>query len=278
MSVHFPVKECCEFFCLARSSYYRQPQPQPKPQDAPLRRHIKDVAARFAVQRYGSRRVTGQLALAPYNMRVGRNRVRRLMGEMGYLQEPKRRRGTTNSKHGYGRYANLVKGIKAQRPEHIWAADITQFSLRSRQAYLAIIMDLHTRAIRGWALSWSQSQQLTLDALDMAMDRHGAPDIHHSDQGSQYAASKYIKRLTDAGAKVSMAGTGKPQENGYAERLIRTIKEEEVIPDDYQTLTEARAALGRFIEVVYMRLRVHSALGYLPPARFEAEWRKQNTP
>ena len=273
MSEAFPVTACCEVVGLSRSSYYRLERP--KADDEDLRRAIKDLAGKHP--RYGSRRITAQLALAPYELRVGRNRVRELMAEMNLLVKAKRGRGTTNSKHAYRRYPNLVKGRQAARPNEIWASDITCIRLGTRHVYLAIVMDVYTRAIQGWQISRSAGQQLTLDALRMALDKRGAPDIHHSDRGGQYAAKAYVAVLEKAGAKISMAAAGKPSENGYVERVIRTIKEEEVYLNDYRTLDEAREQIGHFIDLVYRHERIHSALGYQTPARFEAEWR-QNTP
>ena len=273
MSAEFPVKACCEFFGLSRSAYYRPPAP--KAADEGLRGAIKDIAG--ANPLYGSRRITAQLARPPYEVRVGRNRVRRLMAEMNLRVKGKRGKGATNSKHGYRRYPNLVKGRKATRPDEIWVADITYIRLRSGEAWLAIIMDVFTRAIRGWALRSKTGQALTLEALNMALDKHSAPAVHHSDQGGEYAANKYVALLEDAGTKISMAAAGKPSENGFAERVIRTIKEEEVYLSEYRTLAEARAEIGRFIDEVYRHKRIHSALGYKTPAQFEAEWRP-NTP
>ncbi len=273
LSKVYPVKACCELLGLPRSSYYRPARP-PKPADDSLRRAIKDIAGQHP--RYGSRRITAQLALPPYELRIGRNRVRRLMAEMNLLVKVKRSRSTTNSKHGYRRYPNLVKGRKATRPEEIWVSDITYIRLRSDDVHLAIVMDVFTRAIRGWQLSWSQSQTLTLGALQRAMDRHGAPAIHHSDQGTQYACKAYVAALESAGTKISMAAVGKPSDNGHAERVIRTIKEEEVYLSEYQSLAEARAEIGHFIDQVYRHKRIHSALDYQTPAQFEAEWRQRS--
>ena len=111
---------------------------------------------------------------------------------MNLLVKAKRGRGTTNSKHAYRRYPNLVKGRQAARPNEIWASDITCIRLGARHVYLAIVMDVYTRAIQGWQISRSAGQQLTLDALRMALDKRGAPDIHHSDRGGQYAAKAYV--------------------------------------------------------------------------------------
>ena len=160
----------------------------------------------------------------------------------------------------------------------IWVANITYLRLRSNFIYLAVAMDVFTRLVRGWHLCWSSGQGLTLAALHKALQDHPAPEIHHSDQGAQYAAKDYVNVLRDAGTQISMAAAGEPSENGYAERLIRTIKEEEVYLSDYQCLEEARQQLGHFINVVYHRERLHSALDYQTPAEFEAQWLQRNPP
>jgi transposase InsO family protein len=135
-------------------------------------------------------------------------------------------------------------------------------------------LDVFTRGIRGWEMGRSLDGSLTLAALGRAL-RRGRPEVHHSDQGVQYAASAYTDRLAEAGAAVSMAAVGEPEENGYAERLMRTIKEEEVELSDYEGYADARRQLGRFLDSVYNRKRIHSALGYLTPAEFEQQWLTQ---
>jgi putative transposase len=140
--------------------------------------------------------------------------------------------------------------------------------------YLAVIMGVFTRRIRGWELSRALDGALTLAARKRAL-RAGAPQIHHSDQGVQHAATEYVARLRGRGVAVSMAAVGQPEENGYAERLMRTIKEEEVALSDYQDFGDARRQLGRFLDAVYNRKRIHSALGCLTPAELERHWRGQ---
>ena len=132
-------------------------------------------------------------------------------------------------------------------------------------------MDVFTRAIRGWHLSKSLGQELTLSALQMALADH-VPGIHHSDQGVQYAAHDYVDLLRAHDVQISMSATGKPQENGYAERFMRTIKEEEVDLSEYCDFVDAHNQIGHFIEDVYMTKRIHSSLGYLTPTEFEAAW------
>ena len=267
------MTDCCAVLGLARSSYYHSGK---QPDISGLREAIADIAGRRPT--YGSQRIKAQLERAPYEIVVGRHLVRQLMGEMNLLVKPKRCRvNTTDSRHGHRRYPNLVRGVKASRPDQIWVADITYLRLRSDQIYLAVIMDQFTRSVRGYNLSWTLGQELALLALKQALQRYPAPAIHHSDQGTQYGATAYLKPLQDAGTKISMAAVGKPSENGYAERLIRTIKEEEVYLSDYDNMAEARQQIGHFINVVYQHKRIHSAPDYQTPAEVEAGWQRNPT-
>ena len=269
----YPVSTSCAVLGLSRSSYYDKATAR---DEAQLRGAIEEIAARYPT--YGSRRIKAQLERAPYGIVVGRHLVRRLMREMNLLVKRRRRRvSTTDSRHGLGRCPNLVKGVTASRPDQIWVADITYVRLPADDVYLAIVMDQFSRAIRGWNLSWSLGQELTLAPLNQALQRKPAPDIHHSDQGMQYAAKAYVKLLQDAGTQISMAAAGKPSENGYAERVIRTIKEEEVFLSDYRNMAEARQQIGHFIDVVYSQKRIHSALDYKTPAEFETQWIQRNS-
>ena len=269
----YPVSARCAVLNLARSSYYHRAKPRDQQR---LREAIVAVAGRRAT--YGSRRVAIALQRSTSGPRAGRHLVRRLMSEMDLDIKLKKRQGSgTDSRHSLRRYPNLMKGIKPQRPNQVWVADITYLRVGTEFVYLAVIMDVFTRSVRGWHLSWQAGQSLTLAALRKALERHPAPEIHHSDQGSQYAAKAYVKLLRECGTQISMAAAGKPAENGYAERLIRTIKEEEVYLSDYQSMAEAREQLGNFIEVVYNQQRPHSALDNLTPAEFEAAWLKRHS-
>lgn len=148
--------------------------------------------------------------------------------------------------------------------------DITYVRLQAEFVYLAVLMDVYTRSIRGWHLARSLEQSLTLTALQRALTQ-ATPAIHHSDQGVQYAAHSYVKLLRDAGIAISMAEIGQAWQNGYAERLIRTIKEEEVELSDYRDFHDAYGQIAHFLEDVYNRKRIHSALGYLTPFEFEQQ-------
>jgi len=269
----YPVTVICETLELARSTFYRGAQ---KADESALRASIEQLAGRYPT--YGSRRISAQLRREAAGLVVNRKRVQRLMRQMGLSGRQKRRLPrTTASRHSYRRYPNLVKDLLITQPDQVWVADITYVKLRQDEVYLAILMDVFTRGLRGWHLSRSLGQELPLAALNKAL-RHAKPKIHHSDQGGQYAAHAYIRRLRKAKARISMAAVGKATENGYAERVIRTIKEEEIYLSDYEAFAEAQAQIGHFIDVVYQYKRIHSALGYLTPAEFEAQWRASSHP
>jgi len=264
----YPVSVACRVLRCARSSYYHQGT---EPDEAKLKAAIEAVAAEWPT--YGSRRVTAQLRRQGWT--INRKRVQRLMRQMDIQVKIKRKgRKTTNSEHGFPRYPNLVQDLAAAYPDHIWVSDITYIRLLHDFVYLAVIMDMFTRSIRGWHLGRSLDQSLTLTALHRALAHH-IPAIHHSDQGVQYAATAYTQMLQQAGVQISMADVGEAWQNGHAERLIRTIKEEEVDLSDYRDYTDALQQLGRFLDEVYTYKRIHSSLGYLTPAEFEAQWLQQ---
>jgi len=263
----YPVRLLCDLLDLPRSSYYYQPS---EPDECELEEAMREIAGQFPT--YGSRRIMHQLRRAPYRMRVNRKRVQRLMHRLELVQLQKdRKRRTTDSSHPFRRYPNLVKGLAVDHPDQVWVADITYIRLGDGFVYLAVIMDVYTRAIRGWNLTRSLDQELTLKALHRALNIQ-LPEIHHSDQGVHYAATAYIDLLTTNDVAISMAAVGRADENGYAERLIRTIKEEEVNLSEYRNLYEAWSQIGHFIEEVYQTKRIHSALGYLTPVEFEIAW------
>jgi len=150
-------------------------------------------------------------------------------------------------------------------------ADITYIRMGKEFIYLSVAMDVFTRCIRGWHLGRGLEQELTLTSLSRALER-GGPEIHHSDQGVQYAATAYVALLEAHAVKIGMASVGEPEENPYAERVMRTIKEEEVDLSEYEDFGAALRGLVRFLDDVYNRKRIHSSLGYLTPAEFEPQW------
>jgi transposase InsO family protein len=268
----YPVSRICGVLELERSSFYYQSQ---RDEEDEVRQAIEEVARQFPT--YGTRRVSQQLKRQPYQFeKVGRKRVGRLMREMGLQSKPKRRIiRTTNSRHPFPRFENLVKDLLIERINQVWVADLTYIKLRGGEfVYLAVVMDVYTRIIRGWALLRSLAAELSLAALEKAF-AEGLPEIHHSDQGVQYACSAYVEMLQEGGVKISMAEVGHAEQNGYAERVIRTIKEEEVYLSEYEDYETALLQIGQFIDEVYRRKRIHSSLGYLTPAEFEAQCLKK---
>lgn len=265
LSADYPTTWLCGLLDCGRSSYYYQPE---LPDESEVRAAIEAIAARWPT--HGYRRVTAQL----HRQGIGANhkRVRRLMGEMGLQASLQCRKSrTTDSEHHFPRYPNLVQGLEVVRPDQVWVSDITYICLPRGFVYLAVIMDVFTRSIRGWHLARSLDRSLTATALQRALAHH-IPEIHHSDQGVQYAATLYTEMLKGAGVQISMAEVGEAWQNGYAERLIRTIREEEISLTEYQDYAHALQQIGRFLDDVYMHKRIHSALGYLTPVEFEEQW------
>lgn len=267
----YPIHLICQVLGYPRSSYYYQPSAG---DDAEIEAAIEEVAEKWP--KYGYRRITVQLRREK-KMTVNSKRVRRLMRKKGLqAQIQRKKRRTTNSDHDFPRYPNLVQELDVVRPDQVWVADITYIRLLTEFVYLAMIMDVFTRCIRGWQLGRGLDQDLTMMALKRALAQH-TPEIHHSDQGVQYAATTYVDVLQRHRIAISMAEVGEAWQNGYAERLVRTIKEEEVDLSDYHDYTDAYCQLGRFLDDVYMHKRIHSALGYLTPVEFESQWLAQQT-
>jgi putative transposase len=264
----YPIRLVCRLLGVPRSSVYYAPQPVPDA-DALFKSVLLDLAGQWPT--YGYRRLT--MLMWRDGWPVNSKRVRRWMDELGiHGKLPTRTKRTTNSNHAFPRYPNRVKDLEIMRPDQVWVADLTYIRLRREFVYLAVLMDVFTRAIRGWHLGRDLDQGLTLAALERALVV-AVPQVHHSDQGLQYAATAYVERLHNLGVQLSMAAVGEPRENGYAERLIRTIKEEEVNLSDYQDFADAQRQITRFLDDVYNVKRIHSALGYLTPREFEEQWR-----
>jgi len=187
----------------------------------------------------------------------------------------RKKRKTTDSKYNFPRYPNLVQNLEIARLDQVWVSDITYIRLCIQFVYLAVIMDVFTRGIRGRHVGRGLDQTLTLLALHRALVHHQAPGIHHSDQRAQYASTTYTQILRDANVQISMAEVGEAWRNGYAERLVRTIKEEEVDLSEYRDYTGALCQLSRFLGEVHKHKRIHSALGHLTPAEFKAQWQRE---
>jgi transposase InsO family protein len=267
----YPVTVLCQVLNYPRSQVYYQPE-VPQAEDD-LNRLIQELAGQYPT--YGYRRITEELQRLGHV--INHKRVARLMRQMGVVgQAPRKRQRTTHSCHEYPRYPNRVLNLTIERPDQVWVGDLTYIRLQQEFIYLAVLMDVFTRSIRGWHLARTLDQSLTLAALNKALEK-GCPGIHHSDQGVQYAAHAYVALLQQHHVQISMAEVGQAWQNGYAERLMRTIKEESVELSEYRNFTDAYQQIEQFLEDVYMKKRIHSSLGYLTPHEFEHHW-LQNHP
>jgi len=256
---------------LERSSYYYRSKgasAAKRKAEADLRGQIEEIALRFP--RYGYRRVTAQLQREGW--RVNHKRVLRLMRESDLLVKSKRKwLCTTDSKHGFRVHPNLYRDARPTGLNQVWVADLTYIRLRWEFVYLAVILDAFSRRVVGYALSRSLDASLTVAAPRAALqDRRPPPGcIHHSDRGVQYACEDYVKLLGEADFRISMSRRANPFDNAQAESFFKTLKHEEVNLTQYRNFEEAVTSIGAFIEDVYNRERLHSALGYLSPAEFE---------
>jgi len=259
---------------IARSTYYHRPkQPCFKEQlkEADLRDRIEEIVVEYP--RYGYRRVTQELKREGWTL--NHKRVARVMREESLQCQIKRRWvKTTDSDHPYPVYPNLLEGLTAARPNEAWVADITYIRILTGFLYLAVILDLFSRKVIGWAISQHIDTELTLAALRMALEERKPPSgcIHHSDRGVQYACHAYVDELRAAGIQISMARKGNPYDNAAAESFMKTLKYEEVHLWDYRTVHDVKKRVPYFLEEVYNHKRLHSALGYCPPSEFEEKW------
>jgi transposase InsO family protein len=260
-----------------RSSFYRfSPDDQSgADRDMELRDAIQRIALEWPC--YGRPRITAELRRQGWT--VNPKRVYRLMREDNLLCVRRRQfLITTDSNHGRKIYPNLARDLVRTGVNQLWIADLTYIRLREEFVFLAAILDAFSRRVIGWALDRHLDDELTLSALRMAL-AHRAPSaglVHHSDRGSQYASRDYIELLAAHQIRVSMSRRANPWDNAACESFMKTLKYEEVYRNEYRDLAEARAAIGKFLETVYNQKRLHSSLGYLPPAEFEAQLTAQN--
>ena len=265
----FPVAILCEVLGVSRSGYYdcaRRPESRQAAADRVLAAEIRATHA-DSRGRYGSPRV--HAALRAQGRRVGRKRVARLMRGMGLSARRGRRfRCTTDSRHAFPVAPNLLdRDFTAAAPDRVWLADLTYLWTAEGWLYLAVVLDLCTRRVVGWAMADHLGHELALAALDMAIAcRRPAPGLlHHADRGVQYAAHGYRRRLAEHGMLCSMSRKGNCWDNAPMESFYATLKGELVEQRDYLTRDEARADVFQYLEGFYNRRRLHSALGYLTP-------------
>jgi transposase InsO family protein len=254
---------------ISRASYYRfDPEATGPVRDVELRDLIQRLALRFPA--YGRPRLTAELKRQGWA--VNHKRVGRILREDNLLCLRKRKfLATTDSRHDYRVYPNLARKFVPTAVNQLWVADITYIRLEEEFVYLAVILDAYSRLVIGWALERTLEAPLALGALRMALAKRGAPAglIHHSDRGVQYACGDYTDLLGQHQIQISMSRKGNPYDNAKAESFMKTLKHEEVNRVEYRDIAAARRGIGTFLEKTYNTKRLHSALGYRPPAEFD---------
>jgi len=264
------IERMVELSRVSRSGFYRFDDIARGPDsDMELRDAIQKIAVEWPS--YGRPRMTKELRRRGW--KVNPKRVYRLLREDNLLCVRKRKFVvTTDSNHTRKVYPNLAPGMILTATDQLWRADITYIRLRDEFVFLAVILDAYSRRIIGWALDRTMEDSLTLTALRMALARRTveAGLVHHSDRGSQYASNHYTDLLQANGIEISMSRKGNPWDNAACESFMKTLKYEEVLRNEYRDLADARTSIREFLEKVYNQKRLHSALGYVPPAEFEA--------
>jgi transposase InsO family protein len=271
--VAFPVAVLCRLLAVSPSGYYAtlgRPRSQHARRDEDLAKRVAD-AHLASKRRYGSPRVHAELTAA--GERVGRKRVARLMREKELVGRMRRRfRTTTDSKHGFPIAPNVIaRDFTASAPDQVWVTDITFLWTAQGWLYLAVILDLFSRRVVGWATSQNVDRHLALAALDTAFTKRRpiAGLVHHSDRGSTYASSDYRKALDARGIECSMSRKGDCWDNAVAESFFATLKRELEGIDTMESRTAAIISIGEYIDGFYNLERRHSAINYTSPVEFE---------
>lgn len=263
------VVRMCDLTHVSRAGLYRfDSESDENDDDLDLRDDIQKIALEFPY--YGRPRITAELKRRGWA--VNHKRVGRIMREDNLLCLRRRKFVvTTDSKHSLRVYPNLAKDMELTAINQLWRADITYIRLETEFVYLAVVMDAYSRRVIGWALDRHLEDDLALAALRMALKRRTPSEglTHHSDRGVQYASNDYTAWLKENGIRISMSRKGNPYDNAACESFMKTLKYEEVYRQDYRDLAEAGSNIGQFIEKIYNGKRLHSALGYVPPAEFE---------
>jgi putative transposase len=265
------VARLCALLGVSRASYYRRWAAQaPRVEETELRDLVQRLA--LAHRHYGYRRITALARRAGWP--ANHKRIARLMREDNLLalRKPAFRPATTMSRHDWRVWPNLARRLVPMASDQLWVADITYVRLSEAFVYLAVILDAFSRKVVGWALADHLQASLAIEALQMALQSREVVEgglVHHSDRGVQYACADYVDRLLAHGIQPSMSRVGCPYDNAMAESFMKTLKAEEVNGSAYRDLDHARREIGRFLEDVYNRQRLHSALGYRSPQEYE---------
>lgn len=275
----FPLEMMCQVLSVSRSGYYAWVARQGKEPGQRARRRMELVEKIQTAHEqsngiYGSPRVYE--ALKKQGESVCENTVAKLMQEQGiHSITPRRFRVcTTDSNHAHGVAPNLLdRCFERDLPNQAWCADITYIRTGEGWLYLAAVIDLCSRRIVGWAMADHLKASLCLDALEMAATqrRPGQGLLHHSDRGVQYACGDYQEKLAELGMICSMSGRGDCYDNAVMESFFKTLKTEWVYHQNYATRQQATGSIFQYIEVFYNRKRLHSSLGYMSPAEYEAQ-------
>lgn len=270
LATPIPLERLCRLALVSRAGFYRwQNAAEAADPDVDLRDEIQRIALEFPY--YGWPRITRELG--DRGWRVNHKRVYRIMREDNLLCLRRRKFvvATTDSNHDRPIYPNLAREMSPTGLNQLWVADLTYIRLELEFVYLAVILDAYSRRVIGWALDRTLEDELTLEALGMALERRSpAPGlVHHSDRGVQYASGEYTDLLKAHHITISMSRKGNPYDNAFCESFMKTLKYEEVHRQEYRDLADARASIEDFLERVYNHKRLHSALGYCAPAKFE---------
>lgn len=274
------ITRMCRLSSLSRAGYYRHwRKSAPREEETALR----DAIQRIAIENrfYGYRRITKELAHRGFA--ANHKRVLRLMRLDNLLCL--RRRSfipvTTDSRHGWRVVPNLAARMELSGLDQLWVADITYVRMREEFAYLAVVLDAFSRRVVGWALDTHMQASLPIAALMMALEERKPQPfclVHHSDRGVQYACADYTAVLDAHSILASMSRPANPYDNAKAESFMKTLKQEEVDACLYRDCHHARKAIGHFLERIYNRRRLHSAIGYRSPAEFEADCKNRAAP
>jgi putative transposase len=269
LATPIPLQRLCELGQVSRAGFYRwQQMPPAIEDDLDLRDEMQRIALEFPY--YGRRRMKKELKDRGWV--VNHKRVRCIMREDNLLCLRRRKFVvTTDSNHDRPVYPNVAGELELTGLNQLWVADITYIRLELEFVYLAVVLDAYSRRVIGWALERSLEDELTLAALRMALrERQPASGlVHHSDRGVQYASNDYTGLLKEHKIRISMSRKGNPYDNATCESFMKTLKYDEVHRQEYRDLGEVRSCIQQFLEKVYNQKRLHSALGYCSPAKFE---------